>query len=144
MKRVLLDPEDEHLRNFYYVGKAYAIREVAGRTEYMHKVIMKAGPDVQVDHKNLNPLDNRKDNLRICTSHQNAQNKALQTNNTSGYKGVGWRKSRSKWISSIRVNNQLIHLGSYDSKEQAALMYDIAAKKYFGEFANVNFNLELT
>lgn len=144
MKTVLLDVEDEHLRDLYYAGVTYAMREVEDKTTYMHRVIMNCPEGMQVDHINGNKKDNRRSNLRICSASQNMANRSKPSNNTSGYKGVGWRKSRCKWIASIRVNSNLYHLGSFDCKHQAALTYDIAAKKYFGEFADLNFNLELT
>lgn len=144
MNQVILDPEDEHLRCLFYVGNGYAVREVDNATTYMHKVIMKASREFQVDHINGNKLDNRKTNLRLCSAAQNSMNKSIASNNTSGYKGVTWRKSRSKWLASIRINTTLIHLGSFDYKEQAALAYDAAARKYFKQFAKLNFDLELT
>lgn len=104
----------------------------------MHRVIMQAKKGEYVDHINGDRLDNRRSNLRICSNQENLCNKPKQLNNTSGYKGVTWRKIAKKWLAQIQVNNKTIHLGYYETKEEAALAYNIAAKKYHGEFACQN------
>lgn len=97
-----------------------------------------------VDHINRNILDNRKSNLRICVQAQNTYNRPKTSEKkTSKYKGVSWRKSHNKWQAIIYVDKQQIHIGYYNSEEQAALNYDIAAKKYHKDFSYLNFNLEL-
>ena len=63
--------------------------------------------------------------------------KALSTNK-SGYKGAYWHESKGKWISDIKVEGKKIHLGAFDTKEEAALAYNEGAIKYFGEFARLN------
>lgn len=90
------------------------------------------------DHINRDPLDNRKSNLRLVTSAQNNQNRSKSKNKGSVYKGVSWRIRYKKWKSAIRVNYKLIHLGMYINEWDAALAYNNAAKKYFGEFAVLN------
>jgi hypothetical protein len=93
---------------------------------------------VQVDHINGNPLDNTRANLRLASPSHNSCNRALQSTNTSGYKGVYWHKPRSKWKSNIAVGRERIALGSYDCKHAAAEAYNLAATKYHGEFAFLN------
>lgn len=92
-----------------------------------------------VDHINGNGLDNKLKNLRICTNQENQQNRYNQSNNKSGYKGVGWHKTTKKWRARISINNQLIHLGLFQNKIEAAKAYDIMASKHFGNFAKLNF-----
>jgi len=94
-------------------------------------------PQEFVDHKNGNTLDNRRDNLRKSSCSGNSANSGKRKINTSGYKGV-FRYYR-KWRAQICCQYKIIYLGLFDSKEQAAHAYDDAAKKYFGEFAHLNF-----
>jgi hypothetical protein len=103
----------------------------------MHREIMKAQPEQEVDHKNRNGSDNQKDNLRFATNSENQYNKCGW--GASEYKGVSWRKDIKKWASYIRLNSNRLHLGFYNDEVEAAKAYDKAAKNYFGEFANTNF-----
>jgi len=91
-----------------------------------------------VDHINHNTMDNRKQNLRICTAQENAQNKKVY--NKTGYKGVSWQELSKKWRASIRVNNKTLFLGSFSDIEDAASIYDMCALYYFKEFALTNFS----
>jgi hypothetical protein len=94
------------------------------------------------DHKDGNVLNNQKSNLRQATCLQNQRNKSISNINTSGYKGVTWHKNAKKWQSSIRINYTLKYLGCFNTKEEAAFIYNQAAIKYFGEFARLNNILE--
>ena len=87
-----------------------------------------------VDHINGDTFDNRKCNLRICTSAENSKNARTPITNTSGYKGVSYRRHTNRYISRIRVNNEGIYLGSFDTPEEAYVAYCNASKKYHGEF----------
>lgn len=91
-----------------------------------------------VDHKNRNAFDNRKCNLRVCNKSQNAANSKLRVDNTSGYKGVRKRKNCYVYNARINVNGKEINLGHFKSSIEAAIAYDTAAIKYFGEFALTN------
>jgi hypothetical protein len=104
----------------------------------LHREIMNPPKGFMVDHINGNTLDNRRENLRICTNTQNQKNSKLSKTNTSGYKGVSWHIVENKWIARIRVNGKLIHLGYFDDILLAAKAYDEAAIKYNGEFAKGN------
>ena len=121
--------------------RGYAMRNVkrgAGwRPTFMHRFIMLPDPDQQVDHINGNHLDNRRDNLRLCTNAENHANLSIPANNTSGYKGVS--KSRRRWRASIGQRGQCTHLGVFASAVDAALAYDLAAIRLFGEYARPNF-----
>lgn len=105
----------------------------------MHREIMNCSTGKEIDHINGNRLDNRKENLRICTSQQNQFNLKRRINNTSGYKGVSWHKKDKKWRARIKADNKYIFLGNFDSKNKAAKAYDTAAKQYFGEYARLNY-----
>ena len=60
---------------------------------HIHRVIINAPKGMQVDHINGNPLDNRRENLRICTNQQNGMNRGKPKDNTSGYKGVTYGRA---------------------------------------------------
>ena len=63
----------------------------------------------------------------------------IPRNNTSGYKGVMWRKNRQKWISKINKNKNRYYLGHFDCPIEAAKAYDKKAIELYGEYANLNF-----
>lgn len=96
-------------------------------------------PAVQVDHKNGNPLDNRRENLRPATRAQNNMNARKRAGSTSSrYKGVSWYRPGSKWRACIQVDHKQVSLGYYDDEISAAEAYNSAALSLFGEFARVN------
>lgn len=106
---------------------------------YLHRLILNVNDSkILVDHLNMDVLDNRKVNLRLATRSTNAMNRNKQSNNTSGFKGVSWDKSRNKWESYINYNRKKIHLGRFDNKKEAANSYNNAAKLYHKEFARLN------
>jgi hypothetical protein len=86
------------------------------------------------DHINRNTLDNRRSNLRLATPQQNQQNKGVQRNNTSGFKGVSRQKRSGKWKAEIKSGGKKIWLGEFDSPEEAYVAYCKAAKELHGEF----------
>ena len=91
----------------------------------------------QVDHIHgrESRYDNRKSNLRIVTVSQNGMNKGLQSNNTSGVRGVNWDKQRQKWRVRIKINGKEIHLGYFTKLDDAIKVRENAERKYFGEYA---------
>lgn len=91
-----------------------------------------------IDHIRHKNNDNRKSQLRPCTNQQNNMNKGLQSNNTSGVTGVTWDKRRSKWQAQIHLNGKHIHLGYFDSFENAVNARKKAEEKFFGEFSYDN------
>lgn len=113
------------------------------RVVKMHRMIMNAKEKEHVDHINGNPLDNRKENLRVCTACQNLANQKLRKDSTTGYKGVcaskvkinPWRAYVNKKIDGKSKQH---HLGFFKTKEEAALAYNEKAKELFGEFARLN------
>jgi hypothetical protein len=126
-------------------GKFYAVRmqcipksEIRKRI-FMHRLIMKAPDNIDVDHKKGNGLNNQKENLRLATKSQNAANRKKPKNNTSGFKGVSWDRARNKWLACIRFNYKNIHLGRFIDRIDAVKSYDKKAKELFGEFAQTNF-----
>ena len=92
-----------------------------------------------VDHIDRNVLNNRKENLRDCSNAENLRNKGLQSNNTSGFKGVYWNKNRNKFQAQIKYNGKNFYLGLYDTLKEGAAAYDRAAVELYGDFAKLNF-----
>ena len=117
--------------------KRYAKCYHGGKQVYMHRMILK---EDYIDHKDGDGLNNQRANLRKCNKSQNMANRGLQINNVHGYKGVSWKGSgRTKpWMARIKVDNKQITLGVHKTKKEAAMAYNDAALKYFGEFAYLN------
>ncbi len=102
----------------------------------LHRMIIEAKDGEIVDHINRNRLDNRKENLRIVSHLENAQNASLAKNNKSGYKGVHFRNG--KYSAMIRINGHLKHIGTFETAEEAAKAYNVMAEEHFGEYAALN------
>lgn len=102
----------------------------------MHRLLCES--KYEVDHINHNTFDNRKENLRSVTKSQNNMNRNVQSNNTSGFRGVIYDKSRNMWKSEIKINGKLIYLGRYKEKSDAIKVRIEAEKKYFGDYNFVN------
>jgi hypothetical protein len=109
----------------------------AGGYVKLHNVLMSPPAGMVVDHKNGNGLDNRRENLRVCTRAQNGMNRRRGKNNTSGYKGVHWCASKQRWLARISVNGKQRSLGQYTDPQQAYAAYCAAALELHGEFARL-------
>lgn len=103
---------------------------------YMHRIIMNAPPDLQVDHINHNRLDNRRENLRFATRSENNASRHILKSNTSGFTGVS--RNGNRWECRIRYQKQRIYLGSFTNPLEAAMTYDVAALFLFEDFAVLN------
>jgi len=120
-------------------GTDYAITIKSGKSLFLHRAIMNAPKGLQVDHINGNGLDNRKENLRLCTATQNKRNVKNNKRNKSGYRGVSLDARSGKYKAQISTGEKILSLGSFDDPVDAAKAYDNAALKYHGEFASLNF-----
>lgn len=125
--------------NWHLTYNGYARANIGGRTVFMHRLIMNPGPGMVVDHINGNKLDNRRENLRICTPAENARNCGSFRNSTSRYKGVHLCSRSGKWRAKIHVNKMHFKIGYFATEEEAARAYDARARELHGEFARLNF-----
>jgi len=106
---------------------------------------LRPGNPLNVDHKNHNTLDNRRENLRKCRVGQNSRNRTKHTLTSGGkLKGVYWRTARACWVAQIQIRKRgkrkTIHIGRFFDAVAAAKAYDEAAKRLHGEFASLNFS----
>lgn len=123
-------------------GTLYVKTDVGGRIMKraikLHRFITGAPPGTHVDHINHDPLDNRRNNLRICTPQQNQGNARKLKPGQSKYKGVAWCAGARKWRAYIAKDRKQKHLGLFLDEREAAAAYDAAAREAFGEFAHTN------
>lgn len=89
-----------------------------------------------VDHKDTDRTNNSLANLRWCTLKENQHNRSMSKNNTSGYKGVSFYKRDKKWRAEIKIDGKLIHLGYFDTAEEASAVRSARANQEFGEFTH--------
>jgi len=120
-------------KNTFYARTNTSKKLGSQRTVRMHHFIV-GFPlhNLKVDHINGNGLDNRKENLRIISNRENCQNtvKSRFGLKTSIYPGVNWMKAKKKWRAEIQINGKQIHLGLFESEEEAAYKYEEAAGEY--------------
>lgn len=115
--------------------KGYLRSSVGGKSYRVHRLVFlhhHGYMPTQVDHIDGDRMNNRIENLREATSSQNNQNR--KATSSSGIKGVVWHKQSMKWVASICVNRKSVHLGSFLSIEEAALVANRARQSAHGEF----------
>lgn len=141
-KYALVDNQDFEFLNqwkWHFLNAGYAARTIRMGKKFkkvlMHHILITRIIGQEVDHKNGNKLDNRKQNLRLCTTTQNHWNRGKLKTNKSGYKGVHWHKARQKWSVNITVNHKKYFLGYFTNKKKAATVYKATAKRFYKEFA---------
>lgn len=139
--RIDVDQDDfDFLSNYNWsVSGGYAVASINGKSVPMHRLILNAPEDKQVDHINRDSLDNRRSNLRLCSKTENLKNRSKSSKNKSSkYKGTSLEKKTGNWIVEIKNNKERYYLGSFKDEESAANCYNFYAKKYHGEFAALN------
>lgn len=107
----------------------------------MHRLLLDVAVGVSVDHINRDKLDNRRVNLRVASMSQQMANTKLNVRNTSGFRGVTKNRKGSTWKATIGhkpAKHRKLYLGNFTTAEDAARAYNRAAKKLFGDFAQLN------
>ena len=141
---------EELAKHKWYAAKIrgcyYAIRNtrtVRREQVRMHRAIweMLNGPiqeGMQIDHINHDGLDNRVENIRLCTNQENCFNRRKQDYCSSRYKGVSWNKKLGRWMAYVAIDQRMQYLGLFDSEIKAATAYNQAARELFGDRACLN------
>ena len=118
----------------YYTVSVYYIRYKLHRLVWIyHNGDVPNG--MIVDHVDGNSINNRIENLRLATPSENNRNSKISSKNTSGVKGVYWYKRDKKWKAQIMVDHKFIHLGYYNTIEEAEAAIIIARNNLHGDFA---------
>jgi hypothetical protein len=125
----------------YTNGKGYRVIRLNGRHHAVHRIIWKivhrTEPPKELDHIDRSRSNNRIENLRGSNRVENCINRNRRSDNRSGFKGVGWCKSASKWRARIQVGPKSIYLGLYDTREAAAAAYMSACTEHYGAYEAV-------
>ena len=142
-RQFIFDKEDfEKVQKYHWYEESNGYIRSSGKKKedkvHIHRLIMGFPDGMNIDHINHNTFDNRKSNLRIATTSQNAMNHVLGTRNTSGVTGVVWVKSRNNWKAEIKLNGETIYLGSFDKFDDAEKTRKEAEEKYFGVYSYNN------
>lgn len=114
----------------------YAFRKSGNKDIQMHTLIISGAE--RVDHKDGDGLNNQRVNLRRATHQQNLMNRGAPINNKSGYKGVSFDRFTGRWVAKIGVSGKHLNIGRFDTPEEAALAYNAAAERFYGEFSYKN------
>ena len=126
----------------------YEAIKVLGHSFLSHRLawfyVYGVWPENEIDHINHIRTDNRISNLRCVNKKQNAENRKLNKNTKTGFRGIGFSHTKGKFIARIRHNRKPIYLGSYDLIEDAIAAYREAASKLHthNEVANEQNNPE--
>lgn len=129
------NPADQRRENWYVATS------VKGKKLYMHRFILGAPKGMLVDHWNGNGLDNRRENIRLCTRSQNCVNRRFGYSPASGFRGVYLIPGGASYMARIWTGGKSTQLGYFATAAEAARAYDVAAFDRFGEFAVLNFPL---
>lgn len=149
-EHIMLYDECDHelvLSGGWYFDRDRVRRRIKGsrKSIYFHRAALGVEDATKVvDHKNRNPLDNRRCNIRVCTQSENMKNrKGFGKSKYLGVKLAFFTVKGKLYGPYVRAclyhNKNMIDLGRFETEEAAARAYDEAAKVYHGEFANLNF-----
>lgn len=136
--RAIIDKDDyDKVKDYKWcIKEGYVMtrRKSDRKSIFLHRLIIENSNSEVIDHINGNPLDNRKCNLREATSQQNNFNMTNEGQGNNNRRGTTFNKNSGKWMAYIGVNNKRIHLGYFDTEEEAIKAREEAEIKYFGEY----------
>lgn len=135
-----IDDDDYYIvrdRMWYCDSHGYVATNINKKGVKLHRIINKTPKGMFTDHIDGNTRNNRKNNLRTCTSSQNQRNRKPQKG-TSKYKGVDWHKRDKRWRVRIQFNGKGIYVGNFKVEIEAVLAYNAKALELFGEYALLN------
>jgi len=122
----------------WYFDHGYARNKGKNSSFYLHRYLLNLEPKDKIDHINGDGLDNRRDNLRVCSQSQNTKNSISHRDSLySKFKGVSFHKALNYWTADICVDNRKIKKYA-KSENEAAIIYNELATKYHGAFAKLN------
>ena len=144
--KAIIDKEDFEKVNKYswHFSNGYPYARINHKLIKIDRYILgQENNKLHIDHINGDGLDNRKSNLRMVTRSQNMMNKRKKqtcfgTPTSSKFKGVFWEKGCKKWRVQVTLNKKRHHIGLFVNELDAAIAYDQAATKMFGEYALTN------
>lgn len=114
----------------------YAIRSKRPQI-LMHRFILNPPKNMDIDHKNMNGLDNRRINIRIATRSQNKLNMNKRIDNTSGHKGISWDKKNKKWLAYTKINGKFLNFGRFSDKQIAIHIYENNVSLLHGDYLRI-------
>lgn len=123
-------------RRTFYAVRAVMVAKNKQKNVPMHREII--GGTSKIDHRDGDGLNNQRHNLRPASTRQNGQNRRKFASASSRFKGVSFHARDGRWQARIKAGATRIQLGYFDAELDAARAYNDAARKHFGEFANLN------
>lgn len=120
-----------YLMNNYVLQRNRIGKGNEKETKFLHHFVLPiTGTNKEVDHIDRNPLNNQRSNLRLIEHWQNGHNRPIQSNNTTGHKGISWSKVQQQWHAYIWIKGKRIHLGYFNDYDMAVNVRKEAEIKY--------------
>lgn len=117
-------------RNYLYIKINY-------KSYSLHRIIWLyvtgKWPEIDIDHKDRNPKNNKWCNLRLATKSQNEANKSSKNK----FKGVTYYKKIKKWVARIGYQEAIKNIGTFDCPAAAHFAYQVESDKIYGEYARI-------
>ena len=119
---------------------AYGYSRTLKTNVFMHKMVMQDPFGQNVDHVDGNGLNNRRKNLRLASGSENCANRDPHSPSKHGFRGICAARRKGVWVAKVKFHGRSIHIGTFSTKEAAALAYDSKVRELWGEFAKTNFS----
>ena len=130
-----------YARTYTNTEHVYFGATIQSKPVLLHREIMGHPKGLTVDHVSGDTLDNRRENLRVCTIAENLRNRKVAKHSSTGLKGV--QKHRNLYRVRISVGGRRVIVGTYKCPIEAAKAYDAAAIEHYGEFSRTNADMGL-